>query len=77
MKNTTNNEKNINPINIIDNNGLLSDLGKFSDNINKNTIIDNITVIENDILSPESHGTIKLIIINVAVANVGIIIFKL
>ena len=41
------------------------------------TIIDSNTVTANDIRSPESHGTNNVSIIRVAVANVGIIIFKL
>ena len=44
VKNTTNSEKKINPINILDSNGFVSDFGRFSESISKNTIIDNITV---------------------------------
>ena len=73
---TPTNEKYISPIIISDNNGLLSVFGKFSDTINKNTIIDNKTVTANDIRSPEFHGTNNVRIINVAVANVGTIILR-
>ena len=61
---------------ISDNNGLLSVFGRFSDTINKNTIIDNSTVTANEILSPEFHGTNNDRIIRVAVANVGTIILS-
>ena len=64
VKNTHNSEKNVRPISISERSGLVFVFGKFSERINRKTISDNITVIANDILSPESHGTRKLIIIN-------------
>lgn len=56
--------------------GLVSVLGKFSDSIRRNTIIESITVTAYDIRSPESHGISRHIIISVEVANVGSIIFR-
>ena len=55
---------------------MLSVLGKFSDTINRNTIIDNNTVTAKEILSPEFQGINNVNIINVAVANVGTIILS-
>ena len=76
VKNTTNNEKNTKPISILDKRGLVFVLGKFSDNISKKTIIESMTVTANEILSPESQGIKRLIIIRDAVAKVGIIILS-
>ena len=76
VKNTTNSEKNISPISIFERSGFVSVFGRLSESISKNTIIESITVTEKDIRSPEFHGTKRLIIISVAVANVGIIIFS-
>ena len=67
----------VNPINIRDNKGIVSVFGKLSDKIKRKTIIDNITVTANDILSPEFQGINKLTNIKNAVANVGTIILIL
>ena len=61
VKKTVNKEKKVRPINIWDKSGLVSVFGRLSERINKKTIIDNITVVANEIRSPESQGTIKLI----------------
>ena len=68
VKNTHNSEKNVNPISISDRSGLVFVFGRFSDRISKKTISESITVIANDILSPESHGTRNDIIISEEVA---------
>tara|TARA_B110000238_G_C15933586_1_gene355839 strand:+ start:134 stop:319 length:186 start_codon:yes stop_codon:yes gene_type:complete len=57
--------------------GFVFVFGRLSDNIRRKTIIESITVTEKEILSPESHGTRRLIIISVAVANVGRIILRI
>ena len=68
MKNTHNSEKNVNPISIWDKSGLVFVFGRFSDRIRRKTISESITVIANDILSPESQGTRNDIIISQEVA---------
>ena len=77
MNITPTSEKYISPIIISERSGLLSVFGRFSETISRNTIIDRRTVTAKDMRSPESHGTNSVSIIKVAVANVGIIIFKL
>ena len=77
VKNTPISEKYTRPIIILDNNGYVSVLGKLSDRINKNTIIESKIVTANDMRSPESHGTNIVKIIKLAVENVGIIILIL
>ena len=74
---TPTSEKYIKPIIINESSGLLSVFGRFSETISRKTIIDSKTVTAKDMRSPESHGTNNVSIIRVAVANVGIIIFKL
>ena len=57
-------ENTVNPRVNRDKNGFESVFGKFSDSNKRNTIIDSITVVTNEIRSPESHVTIRLIIIS-------------
>ena len=73
---TTNIHKIVNAKSIFDKNGFLSVLGNKSESSNKKTKTDNITVTENDILSPDFQGINILAIISDAVKNVGIIILN-